>query len=109
MGFRWNAFALDLRLEDRAKRPSRLDKRRAAGQHRNEIKVSAQFFSRACLKYNITTDRGLVDQPRYSTASSTARFNSVSMWGFQITASGFHQVPLCYAPCLGLKISRSGK
>ncbi|MGA8692534.1 MAG: hypothetical protein WB689_01580, partial [Xanthobacteraceae bacterium] len=28
------------------------------------IKISAQFFSRAYLKYNITSDAGSVDQPR---------------------------------------------
>jgi hypothetical protein len=32
----------------------------AGGQHRNEIKISAQFFSRAYLKYNITMDRGSI-------------------------------------------------
>ena len=50
---------LDLRAVDLAKRPSRLDTDMAEASFETKIKISAQFFSHAYLKYNITTDAGL--------------------------------------------------
>src|SRR5215469_4447316 len=54
MGFRWNAFALDLRLEDTARGHHDWTERWREASIETKIKVSAQLFTRAYLKYNIT-------------------------------------------------------